>query len=132
MLHNTILASRTYPSLIEYRFAGTTGAVIANNLLDGSILARDGARATVTGNVTNATADMFVNPTTGDLRLKPTATAAIDRAPAVANCPLDWEGTYEAAGHGRRRWRRRIRGRDGTISAAQSENTHELAITDTT
>ena len=98
VLHNTILASRTYPSLIEYRFTGTTGAIIANNLLDGSVLARDGARATLTGNVTNATAQMFVNPATGDLRLRATATAVIDTAPAVANCPLDWKGTTRPQG----------------------------------
>ena len=96
VLHNTILASRTYPSLIEYRFAGTLGAVIANNLLDGTVLARDGARATVSGNVTTASADMFVGPATGDLRLKPTASAAIDRASTLAD--WDWEGTPRPQG----------------------------------
>jgi len=92
VLHNTILASATYPSLIEYRFAHTTGVVIANNLLDGIILARNGATGTVTGNVTAASAALFVNASTGDLRLKATAAVAIDKVPFVAACPLDWEG----------------------------------------
>jgi hypothetical protein len=51
VLHNTILASGTYPSLIKYRFPHSTGVQIANNLLDGVILARDGATATLSGNV---------------------------------------------------------------------------------
>jgi hypothetical protein len=92
VLHNTILASGTYPSLIEYRFPGTTGVVVANNLLDGSVLARDGATGTVNGNYSQASASMFVNPTAGDLHLLPGAAAVIDRAAAVANCADDWDG----------------------------------------
>jgi hypothetical protein len=46
VLHNTILASGTYFSPIEYRFAQTTGVLVANNLLDGAVLARDGAAGT--------------------------------------------------------------------------------------
>jgi Right handed beta helix region len=92
VLHNTILGSGTYRSLIEYRFAGTTGVVIANNLLDGSVLARDGATGSVTGNYGQATASLFVNAAAGDLHLLPGATPVIDRAAAVANCPDDWDG----------------------------------------
>ena len=44
VLHNTILISRTYANPIEYRFAHTTGVVIANNVLDGNVMARDGAQ----------------------------------------------------------------------------------------
>ena len=40
VLHNTILASGTYFSPIEYRFAQTTGVLVANNLLDGAILTK--------------------------------------------------------------------------------------------
>jgi len=71
VLHNTILVSGTYPSPIEYRFSDTAGVLIANNLLDGAILARDGARATVAGNVVTASAALFVNASAGDLHLKP-------------------------------------------------------------
>ena len=60
MLHNTILISRTYTNPIEYRFPHTTGVVIANNVLDGSVRARDGATASVSGNYTNAAAALFV------------------------------------------------------------------------
>jgi hypothetical protein len=101
VLHNTILGSGTYRSLIEYRFAGTTGVVIANNLLDGSVLARDGAMGTVTGNYGQASASMFVNPTAGDLHLLSSATSVIDRAAAVANCPDDWDGQPRPQGASR-------------------------------
>ena len=98
VLHNTILASGTYSSPIEYRFAHTTAVLIANNLLDGAILARDGATGTAVGNVTTASSALFVNPSAGDLRLKPTAAAAIDRVTAIANCPADWEGESRPQG----------------------------------
>ena len=98
VLHNTILASGTYLSPIEYRFARTTAVLVANNLLDGAILARDGAAGTVVGNVTTASSAMFVNPSAGDLRLKATAAAAIDRVTVIANCPADGEGESRPQG----------------------------------
>jgi hypothetical protein len=98
VLHNTILASHTYPSLIEYRFVGTTGALIANNLLDGTVLARDGATATAMGNIISATAVLFANPVGGDLHLKPTATVAIDQGVSVSDCPVDWDGAPRPVG----------------------------------
>jgi hypothetical protein len=98
VLHNTILGSGTYGSLIEYRFPHTTGVRIASNLLDGTILARNGASGTVTGNVNSASASMFVNPAAADLRLKVTATAAIDRVPVTADVLFDWEGESRPQG----------------------------------
>jgi hypothetical protein len=82
--YNTILLNGGYPNALEYRFAGTTGADIKNNLTDGGIVARDGASGSVGNNVTNATSSLFVNPAAGDLHLKSTASAAIDRGIAVA------------------------------------------------
>jgi hypothetical protein len=99
VLHNTILAlSQAYPSLIEYRFVGSSGLVIANNLLNGIVLAREGATGSVTGNITGATAAMFVNPASGDFKLKGTALAAIDKVPPVANCAVDWDGELRPQG----------------------------------
>ncbi len=92
VLHNTILASGGYPSLIEYRFPNSTGVTIANNLLDGVVLARNGASGTVMGNITYATAALFVSPATGDLHLVPTATTALDRVAVMASAGTDWDG----------------------------------------
>jgi hypothetical protein len=91
VIHNTILVSGTYPSPIEYRFANTTGVVVANNLLDGIVQARDGASGTVTGNIGSAAAAMFAGPTTGDLHLRSTATTAIDRGTASQTLSSDWD-----------------------------------------
>ena len=99
VLHNSILVSRTYPSPIEYRFPHTTGVVIQNNVLDGNVLARDGAAATVAGNYTSAAAALFVNPATGDLHLRPTAAVLLDKIAAPpAAAGLDWDGHPRPAG----------------------------------
>ena len=97
VLHNSIVISGTYPNAVEYRFGGTTGVLIANNLLDAAIAARDGAAATVSGNYTTASAGLFVNPAAGDLHLKATASVAIDRA-LQPDCMTDWDGSTRPAG----------------------------------
>jgi hypothetical protein len=99
VLHNTILISRTYANPIEFRFPNTTGVVIANNVLDGNIAARDGATGSVAGNYTNAIAGFFANPALGDLHLTPLATALLNQVIAVpASAPLDWDGQPRSAG----------------------------------
>jgi hypothetical protein len=99
VLHNSILISGTYANPIEYRFPHTTGVVIANNVLDGIIAARDGATASVTGNYTSASAALFVNPAAGDLHLRATATAVLDRvAVPLAAAGNDWDGQSRPAG----------------------------------
>ena len=99
VLHNTILISRTYANPIEYRFPHTTGVVIANNVLDGNVMARDGATGSVSGNYTNASAALFVNPAAGDLHLKPTATVLLNQVPApLPAAGLDWDGDSRPAG----------------------------------
>jgi hypothetical protein len=99
VLHNTIyIDGGSYPNAIEYRFTHSSGVLIANNLTNKPITARDGATGTVSGNYTTATLDMFVAPTTGDMHLKPTATAVIDKASALPDAPLDWDGTQRSAG----------------------------------
>ncbi len=99
VLHNTILISHTYASPIEYRFPHTTGVVIANNVLDGSVTARDGAAGSVSGNYTSAAAALFVNPAAGDLHLRPTATILLNKVatpPSAAGA--DWDGQSRPAG----------------------------------
>ena len=98
VLNNTIFVSGTYSSPIEYRFAQTTGVVIANNLLDGIISARDGAKGNVTNNLAGARSDMFVNAAAGDLHLAATATSAIDRGATTAAVTDDWDGDLRPQG----------------------------------
>jgi hypothetical protein len=98
VLHNSIVISGTYPNAVEYRFSGTTGVLIANNLLDAAITARDGATATLVGNYTSASAALFVNPAAGDLHLKATASVAVDKGTLQPNCTTDWDGSTRPAG----------------------------------
>lgn len=99
VLHNSILISRTYANPIELRFPHTTGVVIANNVLDGNIAARDGATGSVAGNYTNAIGGFFANPAIGDLHVTPLATVLLNQVVAVpASAPRDWDGQPRPAG----------------------------------
>jgi hypothetical protein len=100
VVYNTIIVSGTYPSAIEYRYPRTTELVVANNLLDGAIKAIDGAWGLELGNVANATPDLFVNPSAGDLHLKPTASVAIDVANVSILVPTDIDGQSRPFGLG--------------------------------
>jgi hypothetical protein len=98
VLHNTILANGTYATPIEYQFANTTGVDIRNNLLDGLVLARDGANGTQANNYEAATPSLFVNPAAGDLHLLASATAVIDRIDVVAGASIDRDGDTRPQG----------------------------------
>jgi hypothetical protein len=92
VLHNTVILSGTYPNAIEYRFPATTGVDIRHNLTDAAVRQRDGASATVAGNVTGAAPVWFVDADGGDLHLTAAAAAAIDQAAPLADVPLDYDG----------------------------------------
>jgi len=96
--HNTVLTNGTYMNAIEYRFAGSKDIVIANNITDAPIAARNGAKAELYGNFTKATASMFVDAPGCDLRLKQSFGAIVKRAAPLrapvkpADCAVDFEG----------------------------------------
>jgi hypothetical protein len=56
------------------------------------MLARDGAIATQSSNLTNAQASWFVNAASGDLHLVSTATSAIDQVNAPTGVTDDYDG----------------------------------------
>ena len=97
VLHNTVLTSGQ-SSAIEYRFAHTTGVVVANNLTDARIWVRDGATGTQHTNDTTASPPMFVDAPGGNLHLRADASAAIDRGVYMTDAPLDWDGEQRPAG----------------------------------
>lgn len=96
VLHNTVILSGTYTNAIEYRFAGSSGLIIANNLTDGAIVGRDGAAASVSSNMTSAQPDWFVDAAAGDLHLAATA-PAIDAA-LSAGTLFDYDGQSRPSG----------------------------------
>lgn len=96
VLHNTIVLSGTHPNAIEYRFSGTTGVVIANNLSDAAVVARDGAQGTVSSNLTTARPEWFIDAAAGDLHLA-ARSPAIDAAHASATL-FDYDGQPRPSG----------------------------------
>jgi hypothetical protein len=103
VLHNTVLTNGTYANAIEYRFEQTRDVVIANNVTDGRILARSGAKAEVYGNFTEAKPDMFVDAAGCDLHLKKAVPEIVGRAEklraplAAGDCTEDFDGQARPA-----------------------------------
>jgi hypothetical protein len=95
--HNTILTNSNVFKAIEVRF-NTAGAEIRNNLTDAPLGSRDGGSSTQSGNLLTATASMFVNSASGDLHLQATATAVIDRVPALDSVTDDIDGNPRPSG----------------------------------
>lgn len=91
ILHNTVMQGGSFPWTIEWRFSSSDG-IVANNLTDGPLVARDGARAAQSGNVTSAAPSWFVDASVGDLHLLDTATGARDVAPPLADVTDDLDG----------------------------------------
>ena len=91
VFNNTVIQNGTYKDAIEYRFPGTTGVQVYNNLTDGAIRSRDNAVATVANNYTLATPALFANAAAADLHLTAAAAVAIDRGRAVAGTTVDFD-----------------------------------------
>lgn len=98
--NNTIFMENSYPRSIEYRFASTSNVLIANNLTNKPIMARDGATGTVSSNVTTASSSWFVNPTQGDLHLATANSSVVDRGQAVVGLVDDFDGNPRPQGTG--------------------------------
>ena len=100
IMYNTVIQNGTFPwGTIEYRF-NVTDVRIADNLTDGPIWQRDGATASLSGNVTNATPSWFVDASVGDLHLTASATPAIDKASNILATFNDYDGHYRPVGGG--------------------------------
>ncbi|MEW6368682.1 MAG: IPT/TIG domain-containing protein [Acidobacteriota bacterium] len=98
--NNTVYMQNSYPNAIEYRFAATTGAYIANNLTNRAIARRDGASGTATSNVTTAVAGYFVNASAGDLHLASAVGGVADAGIAIAGLTNDFDGHARPYGAG--------------------------------
>lgn len=99
VLHNTVVstAGASFFTSIDYRFTGTQGVVVRNNLTR-RITQRDGATGTVDHNAENTPDTSFVGFATGDLHLISGAAVAIDQAVTDPAAGLDIDGLPRAAG----------------------------------
>lgn len=91
--HNTVVNLLPIFSAIEYRFSDTTGT-IANNLLSATVLERDPAAVVVAGNLEQVGLELFVDAGSGDVHVRPDASAVIDAAVAVGggSPAVDFDG----------------------------------------
>lgn len=96
--HNTVLLNGNEFYAVEFRFARSADCAARNNLADASVHLRDGATATMSGNLTSAVPAMFVSPDTGDLHLLSTATNAIDKAATLNTITNDFDGDLRPKG----------------------------------
>ena len=98
--NNTIYQEHSYPNAIEYRFAATTGVVIANNLTNKLIRQRDGGQATLSNNITNAQVDWFQDLDQGDLHLAWAVDAVVDQGQAILGLTDDFDKGHRPVGGG--------------------------------
>ncbi|MBL4898780.1 MAG: hypothetical protein COA42_22120 [Alteromonadaceae bacterium] len=96
VLHNTVITNGNVSDAIQLRFS-PPGVEVRNNLLDNSMRARDGVQFTTSGNVTNASTSLFVDPANGDLHLKSTATSVINQGNLLADVTTDFDGHSRGA-----------------------------------
>ena len=84
VFHNNVVSAAPPFSSIEWRFANTS-AEITNNLASHTLRERDGATASLTGNLSSAPLSLFINGPNGDLHLVSTASLAIDQGVAIGS-----------------------------------------------
>lgn len=96
--HNTVLLNGNVFYGVQFRFLTTSNGAARNNLTDAPVHLRDGATATLSGNLPTATPGMFVNPSAGDLHLLVSATNAIDKAPSLLTVTNDFDGERRSRG----------------------------------
>ena len=91
VLHNTVLNNGNAPNAIDLRW-NTSDGEVSNNLTDAPIRHRDQNFFASSNNITNARADWFVDPTSGNLRLALGATAPVDIAQRHDLAQYDFDG----------------------------------------
>lgn len=98
--NNTIFQEHRYPNAIEYRFERTNGVLIANNLTNRRIASRAGASGTVASNITDVSAEAFIDSSKGNLHLLPSATRIIGSGEMIENLTVDFDGDSRPMGRG--------------------------------
>ena len=82
--HNTVVSHDKPFSSIEYR-GPNTRVTIVNNIVSQRIRKRNDAKATLTNNIENVTADFFKDYKMGDLHLSSNASQAVDKGAPLAD-----------------------------------------------
>jgi parallel beta-helix repeat protein len=88
-VYNNTVYTENYGNSIEYRFSGTQGVSIINNLTNAEIRSRDGGAATVATNVTSAQASWFADAGSGDLHLVSAEPSVLDQGQTLLDVTQD-------------------------------------------
>jgi hypothetical protein len=83
-VHNTVVSTVDNFSSIEWRFASSVNVEVANNIVTHTLRERNGATASLAGNLENAALSLFEDGAMGDLHLDATAVSAIDQGVGLA------------------------------------------------
>lgn len=99
--NNTVVLLSGYPNAIEYRWGTTQLSLVANNLTNVAIAARNGATAdTVASNLEGVSTSWFADVGNGDLHLAYAVAAAVDQGTAVSALTDDFDGEARPQGAG--------------------------------
>lgn len=94
IVHNTVLSTGPLFSSIEWRFAGSQGVKVSNNLCSHPLREREDASAVQLNNIDNVGLEAFVDGAAGDLHLQAGATMAVDQGAVLpaGSCEADIDG----------------------------------------
>lgn len=97
-VHNSVVSTGDNFSSIEWRYEATD-ATVTNNIATHPLRERDGATGTLAGNLEEASLNLFVDSTNGNLHLAEIATEAIDQGAVVEPglCDYDIDGEQRDA-----------------------------------
>lgn len=98
--NNSIFMENSFPWGIEYRWTKTTGVLVANNLSNKPVMARDGATGTTAHNLATAAKTWFANPAAGDLHLSSALSGVVDAGQAITGLGDDFDGHTRPQGAG--------------------------------
>jgi hypothetical protein len=98
--NNTVYLANDYPNAIEYRFSGTSGGIIKNNLCNKAIKTRDGGSASTEANITNAQGSWFKSLSSGDLHLASEVSQVVDQGVSISGLVSDFDGDTRPQGTG--------------------------------
>lgn len=98
--NNTIYMANSYSNAIEYRFSGTSGGIIKNNLCNKAITSRDGGSADTSHNITNARSTWFSSVSSGDLHLASEVPQVVDQGTTISGLISDYDGQSRPQGSG--------------------------------
>ncbi len=90
-VYNNTVLTQHYVNAIEVRFGATRDVLIANNLVNRAIASRDGAEATLQGNVLHLREEWLADAPNGDLHLARAVPGVVDRGYDIPGARQDFD-----------------------------------------